>query len=53
MTESPDGYHRDLVSELDGWEMSLIVKHKYKFFKENLEYSCIYFKIIFANLYGL
>lgn len=39
MTESTEGCHRDLVSELDGWVMDLIVKYKYKFYKENLEYS--------------
>lgn len=51
MTESTDGCHRDLISEPDGWVMGLIVKYKYKFCKENLEYSCIYFKIIVINLY--
>lgn len=25
MTVSTDGYHRDLISELDGWVMGLIV----------------------------
>lgn len=53
MIESTDGYHRDLISELDGWVMGLIVKYKYKFCKETLEYSCIYFKIIVMKFYGL
>lgn len=55
MIVSTDGFHRELVSELDGWGMGLILYflYKYKFCKETLEYSYIYSKIIVTNLYGL